>query len=425
MVSTLTMKLRLISWRMWMLSLGLIGLGLVAESLALAIQGRWLLAAGGASIAFILIGVVLAFRAARVEQSKAVTKQLKTLKKVEKHIASIEKEGTAQRELLESKLWGMPIPVPAVSQARRTRYLSAVLIVKDEGLYLQEWLEFHRLVGVQHVYLYDNGSSDDTEQVLLDFTRTGYVTRIPWSSFVRDGSPQRLAYAHALSNFGSAWRWMALIDADEFLFPTEADNLPSVLTHLEHLPALAVYWRTFGFSGHEKRPTGLVIENFTMRAPFPPEPGVKQYLLKFKSVVDPSKVSAVVSPHMVKLENGLVGACTEDGMFVPSDDERRKRVSNGHLRLNHYYTKSREELEQKLSRGSGAGIPLDKKKMIASKRTSLIEMDLIEDKIIQRFLPELRRRMALYPVVGQSDSSVLDGDLLAPSISIHTGYETH
>jgi hypothetical protein len=75
-------------------------------------------------------------------------------------------------------------------------------------------------------------------------------------------------------------------------------------------------------------------------------------------------------------------------------------VSNGHLRLNHYYTKSREELEQKLSRGSGAGIPLTKKRMIASKRTALIEMDLIEDKIIQRFLPELRRRMALHPAGG-------------------------
>jgi Glycosyltransferase family 92 len=417
MVSMLTMKLRLISWLVWILSLGLIGLGLVAASLTLAIQGRWLLAAGGASIAFILgtlTGVVLALRAARVEQRNAVAEQrnavaeqLKTLKEVEKQIAGIEKqiagiekEGTLQRELLQNKLWGIPIPVPAMSQAKRTRYLSAVVIVKDEGLYLQEWLQFHRLVGVQHVYLYDNGSSDDTEQVLLDFIRTGYVTRIPWSSFVRDGSPQKLAYAHALSNFGSAWRWMALIDADEFLFPTEADNLPSVLMRLEHLPALAVYWRTFGFSGHEKRPPGLVIENFTMRAPFPPEPGVKRYLLKFKSVVDPSKVSAVVSPHIVKLENGLVGACTEDGMLVPSDDERRERVSNGHLRLNHYYTKSREELEQKLSRGSGAGIPLTKKRMIASKRTALIEMDLIEDKIIQRFLPELRRRMALHPAGG-------------------------
>jgi hypothetical protein len=132
-----------------------------------------------------------------------------------------------------------------------------------------------------------------------------------------------------------------------------------------------------------------------LSAPFPPEPGVKRYLLKFKSLVDPSKVSAVVSPHIVKLENGLVGACTEDGILVQSDDEHRERVSNGHFRLNHYYTKSREELEQKLSRGSAAGIPLSKKRMIADKRTAFLEMDPIEDKIIQRFLPELRHRMAL------------------------------
>ena len=226
------------SWRLWIVLIGVIGLGLVADSLALAIQGRWLLAAAGISIAIILgtlIGVVLALRAARVEQSNAVAKQVKALEKVEKQIAG-------QRELLEGKLWGAPIPVPVMSQAKRTSYLSVVVIVKDEGLYLREWLEFHRLVGVQHVYLYDNGSSDGTEQVLLDFTRSGYVTRIPWSSFVHDGSPQKLACAHALSNFGPAWRWMAPIDADGFLFPTEA--VPSVLTRLEHLPALAVYWRT-------------------------------------------------------------------------------------------------------------------------------------------------------------------------------------
>jgi len=234
-----------VSWRLWIVLIGVIGLGLVADSLALAIQGRWLLAAAGISIAIILgtlIGVVLALRAARVEQSNAVAKQVKALEKVEKQIAGIEKEGALQREVLEGKLWGLPIPLPAMNQGKRAGYLSAVVIVKDEGPYLQEWLEFHRLVGVQHVYLYDNGSSDGTEQVLLDFTRCGYVTRIPWSSFVHDGSPQKLAYAHALSNFGPAWRWMAPIDADEFLFPTEA--VPSVLTRLEHLPALAVYWRT-------------------------------------------------------------------------------------------------------------------------------------------------------------------------------------
>jgi Glycosyltransferase family 92 len=403
-------KLGVTSWQAWIVLLGLIGLGLVGASAALMIQGRWLLAAAGILIALILgnlAGVVLTLRAAWFEQVKA-------FEKVNKQVDRIEKEGALQRELLEGKLRGATVPVPAMSQAKRTDYLSAVVMVKDEGPYLQEWLEFHRLVGVHHVYLYDNGSSDGTEQVLSDFIRADYVTRIPWSTFIRDGSPQKLAYAHALSNFGPAWRWMALIDADEFLFPTEADNLPSVLTRLEHLPALAVYWRTFGFSGHEKRPSGLVIENFTMRAPFPPEPGVKRYLLKFKSLVDPSKVSAVVSPHVVKLENGLVGAYTEDGILVPSGDERRERVSNGHLRINHYYSKSREELEQKLSKGSGAGMPLSEKRRIASKRIELVETDLIEDKTIQRFLPGLRRRMAVYPAGEQFDSPALERESPGP-----------
>jgi Glycosyltransferase family 92 len=398
--------------RILIVFLGLVGLGFVAESVALAIQGRWLLAAEGISIAVILgtlADVMFTLRATRVEQRNALVGQVKALEKVEKHIAGIEKDGALQREILEGKLWGVPVPLPAISQAKPTRYLSAVVIVKDEGPYLQEWLEFHRLVGVQHIYLYDNGSSDGTEQVLSDFIRSGYVTRIPWLSFVRDGSPQKLAYAHALSNFGPAWRWMALIDADEFLFPTEADNLPAVLTRLEHLPAIAVYWRVFGFSGHEKRPPGLVIENFTMRAPFPPEPGVKGYLLKFKSLVDPSKVSAVVSPHVVRLENGRVGACTENGILVPSDDER-EQVYNGHLRINHYYSKSREEMEQKLSRGSGSGIPLSKKRGIVSKRIALVETDLIEDKIIQRFLPELRRRMVFNPAGEQFASPALEGE---------------
>lgn len=188
---------------------------------------------------------------------------------------------------------------------------------------------------------------------------------------------------------------MALIDADEFLFPTEADKLPPILTSYEHLPALAVYWRTFGFSGHEKRPSGLVIENFTLRAPFPPEPGVDRSFLRFKSLVDPSRVSAVVSPHVFKLENGLAAAYTENGVLVPGEGDRREHVLNCHLRLNHYYTRSKEELEHKLSRGSAAGHSLAQHRSKVFKRTRAIEMvALIEDRTIQRFLPALRRTLS-------------------------------
>jgi len=39
-------------------------------------------------------------------------------------------------------------------------YLSICAIFKDEAPYLPEWIEFHRLVGVERFFLYDNGSGD-------------------------------------------------------------------------------------------------------------------------------------------------------------------------------------------------------------------------------------------------------------------------
>ena len=42
--------------------------------------------------------------------------------------------------------------------------LSVVAIMKNEGAYLKEWLDFHILVGVEKFYLYDNESNDDTKK---------------------------------------------------------------------------------------------------------------------------------------------------------------------------------------------------------------------------------------------------------------------
>ena len=40
-------------------------------------------------------------------------------------------------------------------------YLAVCAIYRDEASYMQEWIEFHRLVGVERFYLYDNNSVDD------------------------------------------------------------------------------------------------------------------------------------------------------------------------------------------------------------------------------------------------------------------------
>ena len=51
--------------------------------------------------------------------------------------------------------------------AERTgAYLAACTIYRDDADYLPEWIEFHRLVGVERFFLYDNGSTDDHLEVL-------------------------------------------------------------------------------------------------------------------------------------------------------------------------------------------------------------------------------------------------------------------
>src|SRR5262249_17425748 len=152
------------------------------------------------------------------------------------------------------------------------------------------------------------------------------------------------AYAHALWNFGQRFRWMAFIDLDEFLFPVTAPDLVKVLLHYEDCSSICVPWFMFGTSGHEQPPTGLVIENYTQRAVFPPS---HRKLLKWKSIVDPSQVVAIGSVHLFDLSSGITGGVDE--RRAPIFQQGGQQLPSGAvLRINHYYTRSHQEFAAKL-----------------------------------------------------------------------------
>ena len=95
------------------------------------------------------------------------------------------------------------ILLPEIERAADLKgYVSLVAIIKNEASYLAEWLEFHLLVGFEHIYLYDNGSSDNIREVVRCFVEAGRVTLIPWTTFDLSARVQYQAYAHALCNYG-------------------------------------------------------------------------------------------------------------------------------------------------------------------------------------------------------------------------------
>jgi hypothetical protein len=285
------------------------------------------------------------------------------------------------------------VRLPPRPPSEPVRYLSVAAIMKNEGRYLREWIEFQRLMGVEQVYLYDNGSTDDSSEVVAPYVAEGFVTVIPWVRFDATKKIQSQAYAHALCNFGRQFRWMAFIDLDEFLFPVTATNLVEVLSRYEDCPSLCVPWFMFGFAGHESPPAGLVIENYTQRAPFPPAPDCEErlhHLLHWKSIVQPAAVVRVIDSHMFDLACGIIGGFDERKVLVTLENRTENPPPGAVLRINHYFTRSRREFAAKIKRDFVTPKPRKKQ-----RGADFIEAETAHDELILRFAQALRERMNL------------------------------
>lgn len=302
------------------------------------------------------------------------------------------------QKLVEPATTRVRLPNPVTAEKSPQHELVIVAISKDEGGSLAEWIAFHLAVGANRFLIYDNQSSDNSAEVLKPFVSAGLVEVIPWPHFVAGTHTQALAYAHALSYLGSATRWMAFIDIDEFLFDPEGGQMPTRLSEYHDLAALCVYRHHFGTSGHKEPPTGLVIERFTER--FEPQRGPRRIreLMSPKTIVQPSRVLGTIGAHRAILpDRNLWG-----------HDEQRRPVRRNNAKfcaeklcINHYYTKDQKTFEKRLAR-----------KMTAANKLShaswyqfnydFIEQGAVIDKTIFRWIEPTRQILAQHGFMNES-----------------------
>jgi Glycosyltransferase family 92 len=211
-------------------------------------------------------------------------------------------------------------------------YLSACAIYRNEAPYLAEWIEFHRLVGVERFFLYDNNSTDDHRDVLAPYVAEGVAVVQQWPSH----PGQTPAYNHCLAEHGNQSRWIAFIDLDEFLFAPVDRPVSEVLREYEEWPGVGVNRVTYGTSGHKEKPAGLVIESYVMKWPAP---------ASIKSIVDPARAARCLDPHAFAYHDGGFAV---DERKRPIDGRFTDEYTFERLRINHYYTRSEAEFRDKL-----------------------------------------------------------------------------
>ena len=140
--------------------------------------------------------------------------------------------------------------------------ISICAIFRNEAKFLKEWIEFHKIIGVEHFYLYNNFSDDNYQEVLKPYILANEVELIEWP--VKQG--QMKAYQDCLNRFKDETKWIGFIDLDEFIVPINTHNLYEELKPFEgKYPSVLIYWKMFGTSGLMGRDKGsLIIEDFVV-----------------------------------------------------------------------------------------------------------------------------------------------------------------
>lgn len=114
-----------------------------------------------------------------------------------------------------------------------TKYtLSICAIFKNEAKYLNEWIEYHRDLGVDHFYLYNIASRDAFRSILRPYIKEGIVSLINWPEAINqldDEVGYRWAFSTLIPAYENAvnfitreeTKWLMFLDVDEYIICAE------------------------------------------------------------------------------------------------------------------------------------------------------------------------------------------------------------
>lgn len=259
--------------------------------------------------------------------------------------------------------------------------LAITAIAKNEAPYIREWIEFHRLVGVEKFFIYDNESTDNLKEVLKPYIESGIVEYTYFPGRCR----QFPAYRDSIARNANRVKFMAIIDCDEFITPIKHNTIPEFIEYLEkkikhRIDAVGINWIMHGYNGHYDKQEGLVCENYS-KCDF--NTGANQHI---KSIVRLRSVITNSHPHFCIYKNfaKIVNANGED-MYGPFCHPYIEDI-----RINHYWSKSYSEMLQKFNRGMADN---NNKYQEVPYEPNYLSID--EDHSMDRFIPILKEKLKI------------------------------
>ncbi len=266
-------------------------------------------------------------------------------------------------------------------------YFSLCCIFKNEAVYFREWIEYHKIIGVDHIYAYNNFSTDHYQEVLQPYIEEDYLTLIDWPYEFGQIS----AYEDCYKKIRNDTYWICFLDIDEFICPHEVLSIKEWIEPYEKYPSVELYWLMFGTNGIiEYDKNKLVIEQYTH--------SWKEVRNVGKIILNTAYTPVNMYHHYIFCHMNFLGidfhvpSINEAGNFILNYNTHKCPKHNT-IQINHYWSKCLSEYVRKIDKGD----MFTKKNDELRKDLSFFywheHQNVREDKVIFRFLAELKISM--------------------------------
>jgi len=202
--------------------------------------------------------------------------------------------------------------------------VALVCIAKNEDNYIQEWVDYHKKLGYDDIFIYQNNWRSNIEQP--------NVIKIEYDGDVRQVS----AYNDFIQQNKKKYDWASFFDIDEFLVLKKHKNIKDFIRDYEEFDGIGINWVLFGDNNLSKVTDNYsVLKRFTKR-----QKDINQHIKTTLKLSD-DVIMGVHAPNKM-LTN------TNKNLFHGSfNNETLDDIAQ----INHYFCKTKEEFIDKINRG--------------------------------------------------------------------------
>ena len=275
-----------------------------------------------------------------------------------------------------------------------------VACMRNEALFVVEWVAHHLAAGFDRIVVYTNDCDDGTDKLLARMQAGGApVVQVDNPGPYRDTiQKQALLMAYDLPAVRQA-DWVMHIDADEYLNVSVGERRIGDLVALHpQAEAVAVLWKHFGSAGMQVWPGGSVVETFTMGEGVVPNPR-RGRDVGFKTVFRPKAFGAMGVHHPRRPLSDPPVIVNAAGVAMPVENVMSRHRSGYPVKgvhctwdnavIHHHHVKSDDLHRLKHARGDANGAN-NAKREIGSPEYHAANRNEAEDLSLVAFRPRVR-----------------------------------